>query len=118
MPEARKRPCTICRRGVRPDADRAWSLPDPLNEPSLSSVGRARTRVKGAHNPRVSASVLVLNAGSSTLKYAAYRADGDGTLTALVRGKVDGIDMDPVAELLERHLEGGSPSAVGHRIVH
>ncbi|MGZ5429403.1 MAG: acetate/propionate family kinase, partial [Thermoanaerobaculia bacterium] len=64
------------------------------------------------------APVLVLNAGSSTLKYAAYRADGDGTLTALARGKVDGNDIEPVAELLERHLEGGSPSAVGHRIVH
>jgi acetate kinase len=61
--------------------------------------------------------VAVLNAGSSTLKYAAYRADADGTLTGLVRGKVDGNDIDPVAELLERHLEGG-PSAVGHRIVH
>ena len=64
------------------------------------------------------ATVLVLNAGSSTLKYAAYPVDADGTLTALVRGKVDGIDLDPVVELLERHLEGGSPSAVGHRIVH
>src|ERR1019366_3803966 len=46
------------------------------------------------------------------------RADGGSALTALVRGKVDGIDIDPVGELLERHLEGGSPSAVGHRIVH
>ncbi len=64
------------------------------------------------------ASLLVLNAGSSTLKYAAYRADDDDTLIALVRGKVDGNDLDPVARLLERHLEGGSPSAVGHRIVH
>ena len=42
----------------------------------------------------------------------------DGTLTALVEGKVDGNAIDPVAELLERHLEGQSPSAVGHRIVH
>ncbi len=62
--------------------------------------------------------VLVLNAGSSTLKYAAYRAEADGTLTALVRGKVEGNDVQPVAALLERHLEGGSPFAVGHRIVH
>ncbi|HSB63565.1 MAG TPA: acetate kinase [Thermoanaerobaculia bacterium] len=62
--------------------------------------------------------VLVLNAGSSTLKYAAYRADGDGTLTALARGKVDGHDLDSIAKLLERHLEGKNPSAVGHRVVH
>ncbi len=66
----------------------------------------------------VGASLLVLNAGSSTLKYAAYRAEGDGTLAALVRGKVDGNAIDPVAELLERHLGGKSPAAVGHRIVH
>lgn len=70
------------------------------------------------HNPRVDAPLLVLNAGSSTLKYAAYRADANGTLTALARGKVDGSDLEPVAQLLERHLEGKSPSAVGHRIVH
>jgi acetate kinase len=66
----------------------------------------------------VVAPLLVLNAGSSTLKYAAYRADGDGTLTTLVKGTVDGNAFDPVAKLLERHLEGESPSAVGHRIVH
>ena len=64
------------------------------------------------------ATVLVLNAGSSTLKYAAYRADADGSLAALVRGKVDGNALDPVEKILERHLEGRSPSAVGHRIVH
>ena len=64
------------------------------------------------------ATVLVLNAGSSTLKYAVYRAESGGTLTALVRGKVEGGALDPVAEVLERHLDGGSPTAVGHRIVH
>ncbi len=64
------------------------------------------------------ASVLVLNAGSSTLKYAAYRAEGGGPLAALMRGRVEGDALDRVAEVLERHLEGGSPSAVGHRIVH
>jgi len=62
--------------------------------------------------------ILVLNAGSSTLKYAAYRANAEGTLTALVRGKVEGNALEPVERLLERHLEGKSPSAVGHRIVH
>ena len=64
------------------------------------------------------APLLVLNAGSSTLKYAAYRADADGRLATLVKGKVDGNAIEPVAKLLERHLEGRSPSAVGHRIVH
>jgi acetate kinase len=62
--------------------------------------------------------VLVLNAGSSTLKYAAYRADAGEALTTLARGRVDGNAIDPVAKLLERHLDGESPSAVGHRIVH
>ena len=57
------------------------------------------------------ATVLVLNAGSSTLKYAAYRAEADGSLAALVRGKVDGNALDPVEKILERHLEGRSPSA-------
>jgi acetate kinase len=62
--------------------------------------------------------LLVLNAGSSTLKYAAYRAEADGTLSELVRGKVEGSAIDPVAKVLEQHLEGKSPTAVGHRVVH
>ena len=62
--------------------------------------------------------VVVLNAGSSTLKYAAYRAEEDRSLAVLVRGKVAGVDVSPVADLLEGPLGGRSPSAVGHRIVH
>ncbi len=62
--------------------------------------------------------LFVLNAGSSTLKYAVYRAESDGTLTALVRGGADGNSIDPVAKILEGHLDGQGPSAVGHRVVH
>ncbi len=39
--------------------------------------------------------ILVLNAGSSSLKFAIY-GDGDGALDVLLRGKISGIGSNPV----------------------
>jgi acetate kinase len=65
--------------------------------------------------------LLVLNAGSSTLKYAAYSADG-GELAAIVRGKLEGSDPERAFTVLDERLAtaapGESPFAVGHRVVH
>jgi len=66
-------------------------------------------------------SLLVLNAGSSTLKYAAYRAEGGG-LGEIVRGKLEGTDPARALALLDERLAaiapGDEPFAVGHRVVH
>jgi acetate kinase len=66
-------------------------------------------------------SLLVLNAGSSTLKYAAYRADGD-RLAEIVRGKLEGTDPAGALSRLDERLaaaaSAGRPFAVGHRVVH
>jgi acetate kinase len=83
--------------------------------------------------------VLVLNAGSSSLKFAVFPATE--ALAPSVHGLVDGIGIEPrltvgggqaervqahdhpgafdvVAGWLERHLDGAVPAAVGHRVVH
>ncbi len=69
----------------------------------------------------MSGSLLVLNAGSSTLKYAAYRAQRE-ELAVLARGKLEGTDPARAFELLDERLAGAAPGekpfAVGHRIVH
>ncbi len=92
--------------------------------------------------------LLVLNAGSSSIKFAVYRTDG-GVPGRLVRGKLDGIGVRPffsaraaadetaeersfsaadvpdhvqalhrVQEFLKGRLPAESPAAVGHRVVH
>lgn len=66
--------------------------------------------------------ILVLNAGSSSLKFALYDADG----TALRRDQIEGIGRDGNApdhgaalERLFADLDGaGGIAAVGHRVVH
>ena len=83
--------------------------------------------------------LLVLNAGSSSLKFAVFRATQ--SLDPSLHGLVDGIGVEPrlavagvaaehveagdhrgaldvVAAWLERHLDGARPAAVGHRVVH
>jgi acetate kinase len=96
----------------------------------------------------MSRSLLVLNAGSSSIKFAVYRTDGESP-ERLVRGKLDGIGVRPefsvkgasgeplqqrlfsatevqdhraaiipVDEFLRSRLPGETPLAVGHRIVH
>ena len=90
--------------------------------------------------------ILVLNAGSSSVKYAVYRRDEDGTLTLCLRGQVEGIggqarlhvddlqggvdtrelaagaDHDTalaaVLEAVRGHLGGLTLVAAGHRVVH
>ena len=83
--------------------------------------------------------MLVLNAGSSSLKFAVFAAAA--SLDPSVHGLVDGIGVEPrlavaggpaervdagdhrgaldvVATWLDRHLDGAQPAAVGHRVVH
>jgi acetate kinase len=83
--------------------------------------------------------IVVLNAGSSSLKFSVYRATP--TLRASVHGLVEGIGVkarltveggrpEPVdagdhgaalalvADCLERQLDGARPAAIGHRVVH
>lgn len=92
--------------------------------------------------------ILVLNAGSSSLKYCAYDAGGDA-LDLVLRGSLDGLYTSPtfraldatgaeiearqwddgtelghggaiafLADFLRGHGEGHSLIAVGHRVVH
>ena len=83
--------------------------------------------------------MVVLNAGSSSLKFSVFRAEA--SLRPSVHGLVDGIGLHPrlavaggapepvdaadhtrafdvVAAWLERRLGGARPAAVGHRVVH
>jgi acetate kinase len=82
--------------------------------------------------------LLVLNAGSSSLKFSVFGAED--SLPLSVHGLVDGVGVHPrltvggaservtasdhggafevVAAWLERHLGGARPVAVGHRVVH
>jgi acetate kinase len=85
--------------------------------------------------------LLVLNAGSSTLKFSIFDAAATDTPRLAVHGLVDGIGVHPrlvigdaapraaaaadhagafgvVARWLEEHLRGAPPTAVGHRVVH
>jgi acetate kinase len=60
--------------------------------------------------------LLVLNAGSSSLKVALYESSADGALLAGPAGQIDGIDA--VSAWLHDHRPAGPPIGVGHRIVH
>lgn len=75
--------------------------------------------------------VLVLNAGSSTLKYSVRRFDQERTLAGgepIAKGVVERIDEGEVADHREafeivrgelaQALPGCVPDAVGHRVVH
>jgi acetate kinase len=86
--------------------------------------------------------LLVLNAGSSTLKFSLFDAAATDTLRLVRHGVVDGIGSHPrlviddaapqpaaaatnhegafsvVARGLDDHLRGAPPIAVGHRVVH
>src|SRR3954452_21117290 len=82
--------------------------------------------------------VLTINAGSSSLKFASFRLDGDGDPTCEIRGQLSGIGQG-AAKLsvnadwrtdglkLETHRDaldllidslGGEWRGVGHRVVH
>ena len=83
-------------------------------------------------------SILVVNAGSSSVKFQVFAVDGRGKLAHKIKGQMDGIGMRPrlrasgsdAKSLVDceyalhtagtwlrddQHLE---PSAVGHRVVH
>ncbi|ABM62824.1 acetate/propionate family kinase [Halorhodospira halophila] len=90
--------------------------------------------------------ILVLNAGSSSVKYAVYRREDDGTLEVRLRGQVEGLggaarlhvdDLDgavttrelgagadhdaalaAVLEAVHAHLGDLTLVGVGHRVVH
>jgi acetate kinase len=68
--------------------------------------------------------ILVLNAGSATLKFALYRTTGNAPPDCLTRGQVDlapGSHDDAVRSALatiERDVDGREIAAVGHRVVH
>jgi acetate kinase len=65
--------------------------------------------------------ILVLNAGSSTLKYKLYELPA---ATVVLSGNLEGIGTGPwpshreALQELIRRLEGRTPEAVGHRVVH
>ncbi|WP_412527282.1 acetate/propionate family kinase [Burkholderia lata] len=92
--------------------------------------------------------ILVLNAGSSSIKFSAFDVQGD-TLGLIVHGQVDGLytatahfsavdhhgeqhaqqwaggetfghheGLEQIAAFLEAHQEGHRLAAVGHRVVH
>jgi xylulose-5-phosphate/fructose-6-phosphate phosphoketolase len=56
--------------------------------------------------------LLVLNAGSSSLKFALFRAQSDEELVAEVRGQVEGLAADGEPRLVARRADG---SAVAER---
>lgn len=70
----------------------------------------------------MSCTVLALNAGSSTLKYALFEVDADGEreLVSATLELAGGPGPGAMAELLDRLKASGQPSpvVVGHRLVH
>jgi acetate kinase len=65
--------------------------------------------------------VLVLNAGSSSLKYGMHERTSPGSWQAAARGKVEGIGMAALGVLMARlgtDLDGARILGVGHRVVH
>ena len=94
------------------------------------------------HAPAAERPLLVLNAGSSTLKFSLFDAAAAETPRLTVHGVVDGIGTHPklvigdagprpvaeaadhagafaaVARWVDEHLRGARPTAVGHRVVH
>lgn len=65
--------------------------------------------------------LLVLNAGSSTLKFAVHEKDSAGSWQAADRGQVVGTGSAALGALLDRlrtSLDGARIRAVGHRVVH
>jgi acetate kinase len=62
--------------------------------------------------------ILVLNAGSSNLKYSAHAAGGAGALEVLSHGQVEGAGAERFRSLLRAPPPGVRWVAVGHRVVH
>ncbi|HIJ62101.1 MAG TPA: acetate/propionate family kinase [Rhodospirillaceae bacterium] len=95
----------------------------------------------------MSAGILVINAGSSSIKFSLYVRQGGGSLELSSRGQVEGIGVAPsfeakspdgallaeqhwdkstdrpsllghLVEWIESHLDGAELKAAGHRVVH
>ena len=60
--------------------------------------------------------VLVLNAGSSSVKFALYDSGADGALAAGPSGRIEGIGV--IGAWLREHATTRPLVAVGHRVVH
>jgi acetate kinase len=70
----------------------------------------------------VTEAIIVINAGSTSLKFSAYRIDGPAALTLIVHGEVDGMETDPkfaardaAGRKLDAH-DWGHGQAIGHRV--
>jgi len=69
----------------------------------------------------MSEAILVFNAGSTSVKYGAYRVDGPGVLTLISHGEVDDMESSPrfvakneAGKTLDTH-EFGKEHAIDHR---
>ena len=69
----------------------------------------------------MSEAIVVFNAGSTSLKFAAYAVDAAGSLPLLCRGRIDSMQGDPhfvvknaAGKPLEAH-EWGEGHAIDHR---
>ncbi|RZF64929.1 acetate kinase [Sphingomonas populi] len=61
--------------------------------------------------------ILALNGGSSSLKYGAFTIDGD-RCEGVAGGTVAGAGHAEGLETIVAKLDGATPDAIGHRIVH
>jgi acetate kinase len=100
----RKRPPLRLRRGPGGIliADR-----DSVNDTAISPTGE---------------SILVVNAGSSSIKLSLFEIDGANRVELCSRAQIDARDvaaaMEHAGSWLEKVLRGATPAAIGHRIVH
>ena len=62
--------------------------------------------------------ILVLNAGSSSLKFSVHEVGGKGALEAIFHGQVEGAGAEQLGPLLRAPPAGARLVAVGHRVVH
>src|SRR5208283_3308263 len=90
---------------------------------ALRQCARARSNHPAARNRGViamSGAIIVVNAGSTSLKFAAYEADAAGALPLLCRGQIDSMQSDPhfvvqnaAGKPLDTH-EWGDGHAIDH----
>ena len=71
-------------------AHAAWPpAPSPRSTPTRAARIRPLRRVTPMDT------ILVVNAGSSSVKFQIFAVDGDGSLRAAVKGQIDGIGSRP-----------------------
>ncbi|MCK9893944.1 acetate/propionate family kinase [Frankia sp. AgB32] len=91
-----------------PEPSTAWTAPGPPAE-GAGPVGGAGTRN--------AANILVLNAGSSSLKMRLLGPE-DETLWSASRGEIHDAGADGLAAVVDEVAEFGAVAAIGHRFVH